>query len=282
MVHRFPATHPLPAATARDRAPAIDGPPWLAGLGTTLVALGRRLRALLPGGRAAAVPIAVLCDAADPAARRRLRRSLRAGLREAERALAGWPDLAITVAVLETVGTPGRTDDLGALVAACRVQRRPDGWRAVIRLAATAAGQPLTDDNRLTALWLALDWLLDWRPDGPDAFTVPYQPAAAAPPIDLPAVPPLPPPRRRRTARPRRPAPGRTGPRRHAGADGRPPSRRPRRATPRPRPPCRPMASPGRSRTMRRRRRDERRCSTSPASPPSSAGPSAPRPAARS
>ena len=93
--------------------------------------------------------------------------------------------------MLETVGTPGRTDDLGALVAACRVQRRPDGWRAVIRLAATAAGQPLTDDNRLTALWLALDWLLDWRPDGPDAFTVPYQPAAAAPPIDLPAVPPL-------------------------------------------------------------------------------------------
>ena len=150
----------------------------------------------------------------------------------------------VTVAVLETVGTPGRTDDLGALVAACRVQRRPDGWRAVIRLAATAAGQPLTDDNRLTALWLALDWLLDWRPDGPDAFTVPYQPAAAAPPIDLPAVPPL-----GEASSP--PASAPPAPRARANGAA-PPSadrsaqiRRPRRATPRPRPPCRPMASPG-------------------------------------
>jgi hypothetical protein len=193
---RFPARPAVPAAPAAPRRLARPLS-WLAAVSGSLAALARRLRAALPGGRAGAVPIAVLGDAGDVAGQRRRIAALRMGLRGAERALAGWPDVAITVAVLETVGTPGRVDDLGALVAACRVRHRPDGPRAVIRLAITAGGRPLTDDNRLTALWLTLDWLLDWQPDAGDHFTVPYQPpaagpaVAAAPPIDLPAVPPL-------------------------------------------------------------------------------------------
>jgi hypothetical protein len=83
---------------------------------------------------------------------------------------------------------------------------RPRSWlaaasRSLVALArrlraALPGGRPLTDDNRLTGLWLTLDWLLDWQSDAGDHFTVPYQPPAAgpavapAPPIDLPAMPP--------------------------------------------------------------------------------------------
>lgn len=193
---RFPVSSPAPA-TAADSGYLPRLWSWLAGLNRPLRALARHLRTVLPGARSATIPIAVLCDVADPAGQRRLREALRAGLRGAERALAGWPDLAITVAVLETVGTPGRADDLGALVGACHVRRRPGGPRAVIRLATTADGRPLTDNNRLTALWLTLDWLLDWPTGDGDCFTVPYQAtrgprSARRPDPDLPGIPPAP------------------------------------------------------------------------------------------
>ena len=155
MLHRFPAPTTVPTAATSVQRPTTSTPAWLAGLWGVLQRLLGWLRAALPGARVASIPIAVLCCGTDPAGQRRLRQALRAGLRQAEAALAGWPALALSIAVLETVGTPGQTDDLGHLVAACRVRRRTDGWQATIRLATTAEGQPLTNDNRLTALWLS-------------------------------------------------------------------------------------------------------------------------------
>ena len=81
--------------------------------------------------------------------------------------------------VLATAGTPPDFADLGQALAVCRVRRLPGGPRAVVTLAAAADGRRLTADQLVVALAAALDWLDGWRPDGPDAWTLPARPGAA-------------------------------------------------------------------------------------------------------
>src|SRR3712207_814613 len=89
VTHRFPAAPVLVRPASPPRSVPTTAPAWLLGLWAVLQAPLRWLRSLAPVSRAATIPIAVLCDGADPAAQHRYRQALRAGLRQAEHALAG-------------------------------------------------------------------------------------------------------------------------------------------------------------------------------------------------
>lgn len=125
----------------------------------------------------ARVPIVVQCG--DRVARHTTRAVLRQALRDAQRVLGGLPAPSLRVRVLASAGTPPDFADLGHALAIVAVRVVPDGPRAVVTLAATAAGQRLTADQLVVALAAALDWLDGWQPGDAIGWTLPARTASA-------------------------------------------------------------------------------------------------------
>lgn len=126
----------------------------------------------------ARVPIVIQCG--DTAFRRSTAAALRRAFRDTQRAVGSLPPLPLHLRVLAATGTPPTFADLGQALVVYQVRELPDGPRAVITLAATAAGRLLTADQLVVALAAALDALASWTPDDPAVWMLPAAPMPVA------------------------------------------------------------------------------------------------------